>query len=119
MRCIVTTAPGEGPRLTVIRAGSDEPIVLPRHSPVLHVIQQIRDEAHRFAITSHRKRRQMRDRATELREIPGVGELTTKRLLQHFGSLQAVKDADPRALEAVVNHKQAEAIREFFREKSN
>jgi excinuclease ABC subunit C len=97
----------------------DEPIVLPRHSPVLHVIQQIRDEAHRFAITFHRKRRQMRDRATELREIPGVGELTTKRLLQHFGSLQAVKDADPRALESVVNHKQAEAIREFFREKSN
>jgi excinuclease ABC subunit C len=97
----------------------DEPIVLPRHSPLLHVIQQIRDEAHRFAITFHRKRRQMRDRATELREIPGVGELTTKRLLQHFGSLQAVKDADPRALESVVNHKQAEAIREFFRAKNN
>lgn len=96
----------------------DEPIVLPRHSPVLHVIQQIRDEAHRFAITFHRKRRQMRDRATELREIPGVGALTTKRLLQHFGSLQAVKDADARALESVVNHKQAEAIREFFRSKA-
>src|SRR6202022_5145015 len=63
-----------------------DPIALDHHSPVLHLIQLIRDEAHRFAVTFHRKRRQIRDRATELREIPGVGSLTTKRLLQHFGS---------------------------------
>src|SRR6266568_3360066 len=50
----------------------DEPIVLDRHSPVLLLIQQIRDEAHRFAITFHRKRRQMRDHATELRDVPGI-----------------------------------------------
>jgi excinuclease ABC subunit C len=93
----------------------DEPIVLDRHSPVLLLIQQIRDEAHRFAITFHRKRRQMRDRATELREVPGVGEMTTRRLLQHFGSLRAVKEADHAALTAVVTSKQAEAILEFFR----
>ncbi len=93
----------------------DEPIVLDRHSPVLLLIQQVRDEAHRFAITFHRKRRTMRDRATELRDVPGVGELTTRRLLQHFGSLQAVKQANFAALTSVVNSKQAEAILEFFR----
>ena len=82
---------------------------------MLLLIQQIRDEAHRFAITFHRKRRQMRDRATELRDVPGIGETTTRRLLQHFGSLHAVKQANYAALTSVVNDKQAEAILEFFR----
>ena len=95
-----------------------EPIALDHHSPVLHLVQLIRDEAHRFAVTFHRKRRQMRDRSTELREIPGVGESTTRRLLQHFGSVQAVKQADSAALSAVVTRSQAEAIREHF-EKQN
>jgi len=93
----------------------DEPVVLDHHSPVLHLVQMIRDEAHRFAVTFHRKRRQIRDRATELREIPGVGESTTRRLLEHFGSLQAVKQADGAALSAVVTKSQAEAILEHFR----
>ena len=92
-----------------------DPIALDHHSPVLHLIQLIRDEAHRFAVTFHRKRRQMRDRSTELLEIPGVGESTTRRLLQHFGSLQAVKQADPAALSAVVTQVQAEAISNHFR----
>jgi excinuclease ABC subunit C len=92
-----------------------DPIVLDHHSPVLHLIQLIRDEAHRFAVTFHRKRRQMRDRSTELREIPGVGESTTRRLLEHFGSLQAVKQADASALSAVVTRVQAEAISNHFR----
>ena len=92
-----------------------DPVVLDHHSPVLHLIQLIRDEAHRFAVTFHRKRRQMRDRSTELREIPGVGESTTRRLLEHFGSLQAVKQADAAALSAVVTRVQAEAISNHFR----
>jgi excinuclease ABC subunit C len=92
-----------------------DPIVLDHHSPVLHLIQQIRDEAHRFAVTFHRKRRQMRDRSTELLDIPGVGASTTRRLLEHFGSLQAVKQADPAALSAVVTRSQAEAISNHFR----
>ena len=92
-----------------------DPIALDHHSPVLHLIQLIRDEAHRFAVTFHRKRRQMRDRSTELLEIPGVGESTTRRLLEHFGSLQAVKQADPVALSAVVTRVQAEAISSHFR----
>jgi excinuclease ABC subunit C len=96
----------------------DEPVVLDHHSPVLHLVQQIRDEAHRFAVTFHRKRRQMRDRSTELLQIPGVGASTTRRLLQHFGSLQAVKDADVAALSAVVTRSQAQAILEHFRDQT-
>jgi excinuclease ABC subunit C len=92
-----------------------DPIGLDHHSPVLHLIQLIRDEAHRFAVTFHRKRRQMRDRSTELLEIPGVGESTTRRLLEHFGSVQAVKQADASALSAVVTRVQAEAISHHFR----
>ncbi|MFZ0144995.1 MAG: helix-hairpin-helix domain-containing protein, partial [Candidatus Sulfotelmatobacter sp.] len=92
-----------------------DPIALDHHSPVLHLIQLIRDEAHRFAVTFHRKRRQMRDRSTELLEIPGVGESTTRRLLEHFGSVQAVKQADASALSAVVTRVQAEAISHHFR----
>ncbi len=92
----------------------NEPVVLDHHSPVLHLVQMIRDEAHRFALTFHRKRRQMRDRSTELLEIPGVGENTTRRLLQHFGSLQAVKQADVAALSSVVTRSQAEAILQHF-----
>src|SRR5271156_540100 len=92
----------------------DDPVVLDHHSPVLHLVQMIRDEAHRFAVTFHRKRRQIRDRATELREIPGVGESTTRRLLNHFGSLKAVKQADVAALSAVVTRSQAETILHYF-----
>ena len=92
-----------------------EPVVLDHHSPVLHLIQLIRDEAHRFAVTFHRKRRQMRDRSTELLEIPGVGARTTRRLLEHFGSVQAVKQAEAAALSSVVTRAQAEAILEHFR----
>ena len=92
-----------------------DPVVLDRHSPVLHLVQLIRDEAHRFAVTFHRKRRQMRDRSTELLDIPGVGQNTTRRLLEHFGSVQAVKQADAAALSAVVTRTQAEAILTHFR----
>jgi excinuclease ABC subunit C len=93
----------------------NEPVVLDHHSPVLHLVQLIRDEAHRFAVTFHRKRRQMRDRSTELMEIPGVGARTTRRLLEHFGSMQAVKQADAAALSAVVTRVQAEGIMDHFR----
>ena len=92
----------------------NEPVVLDHHSPVLHLIQLIRDEAHRFAVTFHRKRRQMRDRSTELLEIPGVGASATRRLLEHFGSVQAVRQADTAALSAVVTRSQAEAIQHHF-----
>src|SRR5262249_7559706 len=92
----------------------NEPIVLERHNPALLLIQQIRDEAHRFAVTYHRKRRETRDRHSDLLDIPGIGDLTRKRLLQHFGSLDAVSKADATALTAVVNTKQAQSIYEHF-----
>ncbi|WP_263418833.1 excinuclease ABC subunit UvrC [Terriglobus albidus] len=92
----------------------DEPVVLDRRSPVLHLIQKIRDESHRFAITYHRKRREMRDRDSELLAIPGVGPRTRQRLLEHFGSLRGIKQAGPDALSAVVSPATAEKIRNYF-----
>ncbi|HMF90725.1 MAG TPA: excinuclease ABC subunit UvrC [Candidatus Angelobacter sp.] len=91
-----------------------EPVVLDRHSPVLHLVQMIRDESHRFAVTFHRKRRQMRDRASELLEVPGIGERTRQRLLQHFGSVRAVQEADAAALSAVLTRAQTEAVLKHF-----
>src|SRR5215467_4731836 len=93
----------------------DEPVVLDRHSPVLHLVQMIRDESHRFAVTFHRKRRQMRDRKSELLEIPGIGERTRQRLLQHFGSVRAVQEADAVALSAILTKSQTEAVLRHFR----
>src|SRR5450432_190504 len=92
----------------------DEPVVLERHSPVLHLVQMVRDESHRFAVTFHRKRRQMRDRASELLEIPGIGERTRQRLLQHFGSVRAVQTADATSLSSILNKAQTEAVMRHF-----
>ena len=98
-----------------IHGQEDDPVVLDHHNPVLHLIQMIRDEAHRFAVTFHRKRREIRDRKSELLEIPGIGDLTRRRLLEHFGSVRAVSQADEAALSAVVTRPQAEAIINYFR----
>jgi excinuclease ABC subunit C len=92
----------------------DEPVVLERRSPVLHLIQRVRDESHRFAITYHRKRREMRDRDSELLTIPGVGARTRTRLLEHFGSLRSIEQAGVEALTSVVSRKTAEAIHAHF-----
>jgi len=95
----------------------DDPIVLDRRSPVLHLVQKIRDESHRFAITYHRKRREMRDRSSELLEISGVGPRTRQRLLEHFGSIRAIRqtaEKNPDALTAVVNKATADRIRQHF-----
>ena len=92
----------------------DDPVVLDRHSPVLHLVQMIRDESHRFAVTFHRKRRQMRDRKSELLEIPGIGARTRQRLLQHFGSVRAVQEADAAALNAILTRPQTEAVLKHF-----
>jgi excinuclease ABC subunit C len=92
----------------------EEPVVLDRRSPVLHLIQLVRDESHRFAVGYHRQRRTMRDRDSELLEIPGVGAQTRQRLLTHFGSLREVKKATAESLAAVVPSKTAEAIWRHF-----
>ena len=92
----------------------DEPVVLDRRSPVLHLVQMIRDESHRFAVGYHRQRRSMRDRDSELLTIPGVGALTRQRLLAHFGSLREVQQATAESLAAVVPRKTAETIWRHF-----
>jgi excinuclease ABC subunit C len=92
----------------------DEPIVLDRRSPVLHLVQLIRDESHRFAVGYHRQRRAMRDRDSELLNIPGVGPQTRQRLLSHFGSLRDVQQATAESLAAVVPRKIAETIYGHF-----
>ena len=71
----------------------DEPVVLDRFSPMLHLIQSIRDEAHRFAVTFHRTRRNARQLTSELDQIPGVGAITVKKLLKEFGSVERVRAA--------------------------
>ncbi|HEY1741750.1 MAG TPA: UvrB/UvrC motif-containing protein, partial [Granulicella sp.] len=104
-----------------VHGQEDDPVVLDRRSPVLHVIQKIRDESHRFAVTYHRKRRQMRDRTSELDVIPGVGTITRQRLLEHFGSVRALKQAAQKnsdALLSVVNKATAEKIRRYFAEEA-
>jgi excinuclease ABC subunit C len=92
----------------------DEPIVLDRRSPVLHLVQKIRDESHRFAVTYHRKRREIRDRESELLAIPGVGPQTRNRLVAHFGSVRGIREATLQALASVVAPHLAAAIHEYF-----
>jgi excinuclease ABC subunit C len=82
-------------REEIFLEGRGEPVVLPRESPVLHLVQRIRDEAHRFAVTYHRKVRTGRTLTTRLTEIPGIGPVTARRLLKQFGSLEAIRRADP------------------------
>jgi len=88
----------------------DEPIILDRHSPVLHLIQQIRDETHRFAVTFHRQRRGKRQTETVLSEIPGVGEKTAQKLLKEFGSVANIQRAGVEKLSSVISRKSAEKI---------
>jgi excinuclease ABC subunit C len=92
----------------------DEPIVLDRRSPVLHLVQKIRDESHRFAVTYHRKRREIRDRESELLSIPGVGPQTRNRLVAHFGSVRGIREATLQALASVVAPHLAAAIHDYF-----
>jgi len=88
----------------------DEPVVLDRHSPVLHLIQQIRDETHRFAVTFHRLRRGKRHTRSALVEIPGVGAHTAQKLLQEFGSVANVRRAGVERLSMVIPRKSAERV---------
>jgi excinuclease ABC subunit C len=80
----------------------DEPIVLDKFSPVLHLVQLVRDEAHRFAVTFHRTRRNADRLRGELARIPGIGEKTAAKLLRHFGSLDRVREAPAEELEKVI-----------------
>jgi excinuclease ABC subunit C len=91
-----------------------EPIRLSRKDPALQLIQRVRDEAHRFAITRHRGRRSKRMRETSLKDIPGVGPTRARTLLTRFGSLAGVASADPREVEAAVGPATARAVRAYL-----
>lgn len=92
----------------------DEPLILDRFSPILHAVQQIRDEAHRFAITFHRQRRSKRALHSELLDIPGVGETTARKLLTRFGSVAGIRESGFEDLSAAVGRQRATAIRAHF-----
>jgi len=94
----------------------DEPIILERHSPVLHLIQQIRDETHRFTVSFHRQRRGARQTKTALLDIPGIGPATAQRLLQRFGSIANLQRASKEELGRMVSKKSAEKIQQHFAE---
>jgi excinuclease ABC subunit C len=89
----------------------DEPIVLDKFSPVLHLVQQVRDEAHRFAVTFHRTRRNASRLRSELDQIPGVGAKTVTKLLKHFGSLERVRQATETEVAQVAGRMTARKIR--------
>ncbi|MFZ0819571.1 MAG: excinuclease ABC subunit UvrC [Candidatus Acidiferrales bacterium] len=92
----------------------DEPVMLEKHSPILHLVQQIRDETHRFAVGFHRQRRSARMVHSELTEIPGIGERTAQKLLRRFGSVARVRAASEAELARIVTKPQAARIAEHF-----
>ncbi|MDR1991041.1 MAG: excinuclease ABC subunit UvrC [Acidobacteriaceae bacterium] len=92
----------------------DRPIALGEHDPALLLLKRIRDEAHRFAVTFHRKARAMRDLTSELDHVPGVGPRRRRTLLTRFGSLSGVRRATREELAALVGPKVADAILAFF-----
>jgi excinuclease ABC subunit C len=91
-----------------------EPIALARNAPALLLIQRMRDEAHRFAVTFHRQARSMRDLRSELDDVPGVGLRRRKALLTKFGSVAGVRRATREELAAEVGPKLADAVLAFF-----
>ncbi len=98
-----------------VKGREDSPIALPRESPVLHLIQTMRDEAHRFAVSYHRKRRELRDFDSELMDVPGIGEVRKKVLLRAFGSLERVKQATFDELAPYIGPKAAAQLLDHFK----
>ncbi|MBV8816715.1 MAG: excinuclease ABC subunit C, partial [Acidobacteriaceae bacterium] len=92
----------------------DEPVALDHHNPVLHVMQVIRDEAHRFAVTFHRTRRNAARLTSELQDVSGVGKKTVEKLLKEFGSAERVRAAGEQELVRLVGPAAARKIRDHF-----
>jgi excinuclease ABC subunit C len=92
----------------------EEPIALPTNDPALLLVQRIRDEAHRFAVTFHRRARAMRDLRSDLDDVPGVGPRRRRTLLTKFGSVAGVRRATREELAAVVGARTADAVLAFF-----
>lgn len=114
LEALPTVAIAKKEEILFVKGRESEPIILDKHSPVLHLIQMVRDETHRFVVTYHRKRREMRDFSSELTEIPGVGPKLKERLLRNFGSLKKVSEASELELAPFVGKKLAEKIKSHF-----
>ena len=97
--------------LIYVLGQESEPVVLDRHSPILHLVQTIRDEAHRFAVTFHRSRRSAQRLTSEIGQAPGIGEKTVQKLLRHFGSLELVENSSEQDLAAVIGKSAARRLR--------
>lgn len=98
-----------------VHGQEDEPVVLDRFSPILHLVQSIRDEAHRFAVTFHRTRRNADRLRSELAQIEGVGPATVRKLLKRFGSPELVKAASEEELAEAVGPAAARRVRNFYK----
>ena len=96
----------------------EEPIQLDHYSPVLHLIQMVRDEAHRFAVTFHRTRRSAARLTSELEQVDGVGSKTIAKLLREFGSLERVRQATPEELARVIGPAAATRLRQFYADRA-
>lgn len=94
--------------------GDQYPLYLDKRSETLKVIQQLRDEAHRFGITFHRKKRDKGTLVTELELIEGIGKTTAEKLLKYFKSVKKIREATEVELQEVVNLKQSKAIIGYF-----
>src|SRR5690606_26640721 len=95
--------------------GDQYPLYLDKRSETLKVIQHLRDEAHRFGITFHRKQRSLKTFRTELENIPGIGRTTAEKLLKAFRSVKKIQEASPEQLRSVLNEKQVNALTTYFR----
>lgn len=98
---------------------NSEPESIPKTSSGLKLLQQIRDEAHRFAITFHRLRRSKRTITTELTEIKGIGKATAYQLLSELGSVEKIKNSNTETLSKIIGNKKAQLVREYFENEKN
>ena len=103
----------------IVLPDCDESILLDRHSNALHLIQRLRDEAHRFAITHHRKLRSKASVASRLETVPGVGEKRRKAILKHFSTVEALKKASVDEIAAVVPKHVAESVYQLLHQDDN
>ena len=94
--------------------GDSFPLYIDRNSESLRVVQRLRDEAHRFGITHHRKRRSLSQTRSELDNIKGVGEKTRTSLLSHFKSVKRIREASLDELSSIVGRSKAEVIKQYF-----
>lgn len=101
----------------VFLPGKSDAVMIPKISPALKLLQMARDEAHRFAITFHRKKRSHRTIKTELTKIAGIGEKRAKKLLNHFGSVKKIKESDIETLQKFLGTKTGEEVYQSLRQK--